>query len=97
MDPNSMIQEAPVVAASSGDVGAPTPTLNNNHGETAATSAVPEKSYDDLFPSLPGAGHPNGGRGGAGGPMSMGGGPIGGGQWNKKPVIMSSTVTQASC
>ena len=56
---------------------------------TAATEQQPAKSYDDLFPSLPTSGR---------NPAAGGGGPapIGGGQWNRKPVLASSTVTQVS-
>ena len=54
---------------------------------TTAPAVTETKSYDDLFPSLPtSAPGPA-----AGGPASIGG------QWNRKPVLASSTVTQVSC
>jgi hypothetical protein len=70
----------------------------NGNGEAAAAVApapdavapqpipgAPVKSYDDLFPSLPLS---------APGGTSAGNAPIGGGQWNKKPMLASTTVTQ---
>jgi hypothetical protein len=53
---------------------------------TTAASTVTPCTYDDLFPSLPVAAPPT-----ASAKVS-GGGPIG--DWNKKPMLSSSTVTQ---
>lgn len=60
-----------------------------NNKETNNSDAVEQQqqqpqTYDDLFPSLPTA--PKGNASGAGS------NPIG--DWNKKPMLMSSTVTQ---
>lgn len=55
--------------------------MDNNNAD--AVNNEPQ-TYDDLFPSLPTAAPTRGGRGG---PASIG-------DWNKKPMLMSSTVTQ---
>jgi len=61
---------------------------NTNAAQDAVSNDQPQ-TYDDLFPSLPMAA-PR--RGGQGGPSGSSGPPIG--DWNKKPMLMSSTVTQ---
>ena len=62
---------------------------NNTNAAQDAVSNDQPQTYDDLFPSLPMAA-PR--RGGQGGPSGSSGPPIG--DWNKKPMLMSSTVTQ---
>jgi len=62
------------------------PTASNN--EESVSSGAP-KSYDDLFPSLPASATPAGGPGGRTG---SGAAPIG--EWHRKPMLASSTVTQ---
>ena len=52
--------------------------------EEPAAAAKPAKSYDDLFPSLP-ASAPAANAGSA---------PIG--EWNRKPMFASSTITQVN-
>ena len=66
-------------------------TSNGTNGHAAVepepvkdvTAGEDPKTYDDLFPSLP-AGKPTGGSGG--------GNPLG--EWNRKPKVASTTVTQ---
>jgi len=63
--------------------------IENSNVEGAPDAAnEPPATYDDLFPSLPSAAPARGGRGGAPGSS---GPPIG--DWNRKPMLMSSTVT----
>jgi len=78
-------------------------TMDNNNVETVTSSAdavtvtttqePQDQTYDDLFPSLPTSAPPRGGRGGAnsgsGGASAL---PIG--EWKKKPMLMSSSITQ---
>jgi hypothetical protein len=54
---------------------------------TSAAAATAPPTYDDLFPSLPMAAQ-------KASSAKVGGGPIG--DWNKKPVLSSSTVTQVT-
>lgn len=95
MDPAT--QSVTVVPAAEADPQAPlTPIVNggtNGHEEALETPVEPAsssadttnqapKSYDDLFPSLPAAAPVT----------SAGSNPIG--EWNRKPKLASSTVTQ---
>ena len=56
-------------------------TMMDNNASDAVNNADQPATYDDLFPSLPMGKNP--------GPTPL---PIG--DWNKKPMLMSSTVTQ---
>ena len=63
-----------------------TPTDEMNEPSTSTSATAPPCTYDDLFPSLPAAAPPTAAL------KAPGGGPIG--DWNKKPMLSSSTVTQ---
>ena len=86
---NTIIQEASASENMNGDIIDATPESADVPADVSATTApaTETKSYDDLFPSLPSSGR----NPAAGGPTSIGG------QWNRKPVLASSTVTQVSC
>ena len=62
--------------------------MNEEASTAAAGPSAPNPcTYDDLFPSLP-ASAP----GSTSAKVGSGGGP--GGDWNKKPMLSSQTVTQ---
>ncbi len=63
-----------------------TPTDEMNEPSTSTSTTAPPCTYDDLFPSLPAAAPPTAAL------KAPGGGPSG--DWNKKPMLSSSTVTQ---
>ena len=89
---NTIIQEASASENMNGDTIDATPECAADvpaadvTAEPAAAEPAPAKSYDDLFPSLPVS---------AKGPATGGPSSIGN-QWNRKPVLASSTVTQVS-
>ena len=86
---NTIIQEASASENMNGDIDATPECAADVPADVTATTApavTETKSYDDLFPSLPTS---------APGPATGGPASIGG-QWNRKPVLASSTVTQVS-
>ena len=81
MDVNGTSNAADIAIATSGDE-----MMEPSTSANSAAAATTPATYDDLFPSLPVAAPPT-----ASAKVS-GGGPIG--DWNKKPMLSSSTVTQ---
>jgi hypothetical protein len=84
MDHNNTEEVAAAVEAPAPEAAAPEASTSSaaSGAETAASAGAPA-TYDDLFPSLPLS---------APGANTSKANPIG--EWNRKPMLLSSTVTQ---
>ena len=81
--PNSLDHNNTTVAAME-----PAQSTQQPPSDAVVNNAEPQtQTYDVLFPSLPSGSGP-------GSASGSGSGPIGDSLWSKKPMLMSSTVTQ---